>query len=231
MAGEQSVTTLDVFERLAEGGRFGQAEEQGGNYYADDPVERRNLEAFIVQTATQHIFTTPTRPQLRFLVSGCGDGLETEILADRGFDVTAYDYSPNMVAATRRRLNEAGLTARLVVTDAVAPDLGNCRQFTGVMFAQVAQFLTDDQIPTAIANAAALARRVLYIATTQYDDPTHRRRWVLDGEDCGETIYHGRPADTYIGLMTDNGFVVVHRDHFDAGPGDYKNDYLIGVRR
>jgi SAM-dependent methyltransferase len=56
----------------------------------------------------------------RILIPGCGAGYEAVTLAAAGFEVTALDYSPEAVARTRQRLDEARLKATVVEADALA---------------------------------------------------------------------------------------------------------------
>lgn len=56
----------------------------------------------------------------RILVPGCGTGHEVALLAARGFAVTALDYAPEAVEATRARLAAAGVEAQLIEADALA---------------------------------------------------------------------------------------------------------------
>jgi tellurite methyltransferase len=53
----------------------------------------------------------------RVLDIGCGVGRHTIYLASRGFEVTATDNAPAAVAACRRNLEQAGLTARVLELD------------------------------------------------------------------------------------------------------------------
>jgi len=53
----------------------------------------------------------------RALVVGCGLGYDAEFLADRGFDVTAFDVAPTAIAAARRQYPDSAvryLTADLL---------------------------------------------------------------------------------------------------------------------
>jgi 2-polyprenyl-3-methyl-5-hydroxy-6-metoxy-1,4-benzoquinol methylase len=49
---------------------------------------------------------------------GCGVGLHTELMVRAGARVSAVDLSPTSVAATRKRLELKGLTARVIEADA-----------------------------------------------------------------------------------------------------------------
>jgi SAM-dependent methyltransferase len=55
----------------------------------------------------------------RVLIPGCGAGYEAATLAAAGFEVTALDYSPEAIARTRKRLDDAGLKASVIEADAL----------------------------------------------------------------------------------------------------------------
>jgi 2-polyprenyl-3-methyl-5-hydroxy-6-metoxy-1,4-benzoquinol methylase len=54
----------------------------------------------------------------RVLEIGCGMGLHTELMVRAGADVTSIDLSPTSIEATQRRLELAGLRARVELADA-----------------------------------------------------------------------------------------------------------------
>lgn len=90
----------------------------------------------------------------RALDAGCGTGLWTTTLAQRGFAVTAIDIAPQMVAATERAAAAAGLADRVACAtgdlDSVQGsfDLVSC-------FDVVIHYAPDD----ALAMCAGLAKR------------------------------------------------------------------------
>lgn len=57
----------------------------------------------------------------RALELGCGTGVNAVWLAQQGFDVTALDLSPRAIDHARRRAEEAGVTARFLAADVLAP--------------------------------------------------------------------------------------------------------------
>jgi SAM-dependent methyltransferase len=65
------------------------------------------------------------------LEPGCGSGRMVEGLARRGLNVCGIDLSPAMVAAARRRLERAAVTAEIVLADMCDFDLG--RRFDGAV--------------------------------------------------------------------------------------------------
>ena len=56
----------------------------------------------------------------RLAVPGCGSGYEVALLAARGFDVTAVDYTPAAIERTRARLAAAGASAHVIEADVTA---------------------------------------------------------------------------------------------------------------
>jgi ubiquinone/menaquinone biosynthesis C-methylase UbiE len=52
-------------------------------------------------------------PGAPVLDAGCGTGVLSLALAERGFEVTAVDHSPEMLAIARRKASEAGLSPRI----------------------------------------------------------------------------------------------------------------------
>jgi methyl halide transferase len=55
----------------------------------------------------------------RILVPGCGSGYEVAELAAAGFEVTGLDYASAAIARAERRVQQAGVVARLVQADAL----------------------------------------------------------------------------------------------------------------
>jgi SAM-dependent methyltransferase len=70
-------------------------------------------------------------PGARVLEVGCGDGFVTDALIRAGYVVTAVDFSPGMVEATRDRLAAAGLEADVHVADVDHMEL--CVPFDAVL--------------------------------------------------------------------------------------------------
>jgi 2-polyprenyl-3-methyl-5-hydroxy-6-metoxy-1,4-benzoquinol methylase len=222
-----------TFEAMAADGEDGQEEDQGGNYYLPgvDTVEDRNFTIF-----NSRLEEKAHRIGQRVLVGGCGGGLEAEALAQIGYDVTAFDYSPKMIAVAQRRLERLKGNANFYVDDATDLDLSRYKPgFAAVLLLQVVQFLPvikDDRLLNkAITDLSGLTPEgVFYISTTQYADPRFTRTWKKKGGESGQTTYHSRPAQAIIDLLEKNGMIITHHEHFDAGdtpPDDYKNDYII----
>lgn len=228
-------SSRNLFNRLTHEDRLGQREEQGGNYYLEDPVERANFWRYVewLQAFAQ---TTGNR---RVLVGACGDGLEIELLQD--YNVTGFDFAPNMIAATRNRLHALGYSATLHEDNAVdlsGPYQGN---FAGVMFAQAAAFIPpvgpeDKFLRQALTNLVAQLAHggLFYFSTTHYPNPQYIRPWRLDGEIVGETIYFGRPPTAVAKLLRSLGIVILHQQYFDSHTvwedESYINYYFIGYR-
>lgn len=105
------------------------------------------------------------------LVVGCGYGADAELLDDRGFRTTAFDFAPTAIAGARRKHPETR------VTYLVADVLDLPREWEG-RFDLVVESLTVQSMPP--AHHALAARRIaalvapggtlLVLATTREDD-------------------------------------------------------------
>lgn len=73
-----------------------------------------------VSPALLHWLETGALSPCRILIPGCGHGHEVLELARRGFQVWGLDIAPTPLARLKVRLDQAGLTARLVQADALA---------------------------------------------------------------------------------------------------------------
>jgi SAM-dependent methyltransferase len=74
----------------------------------------------IVQRMRAALLEALTRrlpPGARLLDLGCGTGIDAAHLAARGYTVVAIDASPQMVARTRARMAEEGLTERVTAVE------------------------------------------------------------------------------------------------------------------
>jgi 2-polyprenyl-3-methyl-5-hydroxy-6-metoxy-1,4-benzoquinol methylase len=229
-ARSEMTKTRDHFNSL----RGGQEIDQGGNYYLIDPPEQRNFEIF-----SQRLLVASKNIGKRVLVAGCGDGLESEILALQGYELTVLDYAPGMLEDTKNRLKRVGKTAIFEEADVTDLDLTRYTTgYAGVTMAQVAQFIppieNDALLCKAINDLTSLTPEgVFYLTTTQYDDPKFEREWIPGGQSAGTTPYYSRPAESIVQMVQSTGMKVVHHEHFDAGntpPDNYKNDYFVAER-
>jgi 2-polyprenyl-3-methyl-5-hydroxy-6-metoxy-1,4-benzoquinol methylase len=95
----------------------------------------------------------------RVLDIGCGVGRWSRWLAARGAEVTGVDLSPTMIAEARRRVHQAGLTARcrFIVQDVAQLDAGG--PYNLVLAVTVLQHVLDEE-----RLGAALARMARHLA-------------------------------------------------------------------
>lgn len=105
------------------------------------------------------------------LVVGCGYGADAELLDDRGFRTTAFDFAPTAIAGARRKHPETR------VTYLVADVLDLPREWEG-RFDLVVESLTVQSMPPAqhalaarrIAALVAPGGTLLVLATTREND-------------------------------------------------------------
>ena len=60
----------------------------------------------------------PSKPDAHILDIACGNGLTTRRLAEMGYQVTAFDFSANLIEYSKQRLNDYGSKISLHVVDA-----------------------------------------------------------------------------------------------------------------
>jgi SAM-dependent methyltransferase len=92
------------------------------------------------------------------LVGACGAGGEALDLCRAGFRVTAFDALPEMITATRQTLQEAGMTADLMVARVQDFDAG-ARRFGAIYFTPVLYSF----VPGRAARLAALRRMARHL--------------------------------------------------------------------
>ncbi|MEU6732711.1 class I SAM-dependent methyltransferase [Streptomyces physcomitrii] len=85
----------------------------------------------------------PSAP-LDVLDIGCGTGSLSLLLAEAGHRVTGVDLAPRMIEEARAKFTTAGLTARLLVGDAMAPPTGDQR-FDAVLCRHLLWTLPDPE--------------------------------------------------------------------------------------
>ena len=91
------------------------------------------------------------------LDAGCGRGDHSLYLAERGYQVTGFDFSSSAIEQARERASAAGLPVEFLVTDATRLD-GLEQRFTTVLDSALYHCLSNEQRP---AYAAALHRVTL----------------------------------------------------------------------
>jgi len=226
----------DVFDALANAGGGAAAFDavtdqpvEGDNYFVTDPVDSAQFGIFLHELADAARVTGSRR----VLVAGCGTGLETELLADRGFDVVGFDFSPGMVEQARARVGGRAELRVLDVLDVAGAGLG---MVAGVVFSNVAPFLEPGRglLRRAVKGLTSplLAGGAVYLSTTLYPDPVHTRTLdfpTVDGAvSAGRVTYYARPIGTYRRVLADYGVRVKFEASFDSGDGGYRNQFLIG---
>ena len=105
------------------------------------------------------------------LIVGAGTGWDAELIADLGFDTTAFDISPSAIDAARR--NHPDSKAQYVVADLLAPPAEWHRAFDLVVEIYTVQALPIELQPAAIKQVGeqvAPGGTLLVIAAARADD-------------------------------------------------------------
>ncbi|TDW22545.1 class I SAM-dependent methyltransferase [Kribbella kalugense] len=118
------------------------------------------------------------------LVVGAGTGWDAELIADRGYDTTAFDISPTAIETAHR--NHPGSKAHYIVADLLAPPADWHRAFDLVVEIYTVQALPIPLQPDAIKQVTELVGpggTLLVIAAarpdTQPDDEIQGPPWPL----------------------------------------------------
>ena len=107
----------------------------------------------------------------RALVVGSGLGPDAELLAERGFEVVAFDVSPTAVASARARFPDSHVDYR--VADLLDPPAGWRAAFDLVVESLTVQSMPPRFHAQAIANVAGMVAaggRLLVVATARDGD-------------------------------------------------------------
>ncbi|WP_432893756.1 class I SAM-dependent methyltransferase [Kribbella sp. CA-245084] len=107
------------------------------------------------------------------LVVGAGTGWDAELIADRGYDTTAFDISPTAIATAHR--NHPDSKAHYIVADLLAPPTDWHRAFDLVVEIYTVQALPINLQPDAIKQVTELVApggTLLVIAAARPDDQT-----------------------------------------------------------
>jgi SAM-dependent methyltransferase len=105
------------------------------------------------------------------LVVGAGTGWDAELIADRGYDTTAFDISPTAIETARR--NHPDSKAHYVVADLLAPPTDWHRAFDLVIEIYTVQALPIHLQPAAVKQVTELVApggTLLIIAAARPDD-------------------------------------------------------------
>lgn len=151
-------------------------------------------------------------PGTRVLDVGCGVGRWSRLLAARGARVTGIDLSPTMIAQSRRRAAEEGLSNHcdFRVQDSATLDAGE--KFDLVLGVTVLQHILD---PIALRAAvqrmsdhlAASGRMILLEAAPSY---------IADR--CNTTVFRARHRNVYLRLFAECGLRVHAITGVDPAP-------------
>lgn len=163
------------------------------------------------------------RPGIRVLDVGCGVGRWSRLLAARGALVTGVDLSPTMIAQSKRRAAEAGLSGRcrFLVQDCTALDVAG--PFDLVLGVTVLQHILDPlAVRAAIGRMAALVARTGRMVLLEAAPTCAVAR-------CDTTVFRARPRHEYLQLFASCGLRVHEITGVDPAP--FKTWLLPHLRR
>ena len=83
---------------------------------------------------------------------GCGTGNHSIRLAERGYDVTGVDLSPDMIELARRKTADRGIRASFTTGDMRTVSLGRTFDVAVIMFAVLGYCVEDADVAAALAN-------------------------------------------------------------------------------
>jgi ubiquinone/menaquinone biosynthesis C-methylase UbiE len=89
----------------------------------DEAPDHGLIDPVVRAAWTRHLASWLPPSPARVADLGCGTGTLAVLVAGMGYEVTAQDLSPAMVARALRKAESAGVTVEVVVGDAAAPDL------------------------------------------------------------------------------------------------------------
>ena len=139
----------------------------------------------------------------RALVVGCGYGMDSEFIAERGFDTVAFDISPTAVRTVRERFPDSSV--EYVVADLLDPPAEWHRAFDLVVEILTVQALP---VPLHLRATAAVSRfvapggKLLAIGAAQTDPPYEGPPWPLSQAEIDSFAVDGL---TSVGLERLNG--------------------------
>ncbi len=174
-------------------------------YFASKPADPR-IETFL---------ETVDANGKQALDLGCGGGRHTELLARRGFTVSAIDVNPEMLATTKKRVEHAGLTADVregsIVHIPYADETFDIVVTTGVLH-QATSAEEYDQAITELSRVMKPGAHVLLNIFTNKDwDDTYETvsedGWTVKTKEG--LLMTLLPRTTFVSLMDKHGLKLV----------------------
>jgi cyclopropane fatty-acyl-phospholipid synthase-like methyltransferase len=166
----------------------------------------------------------PQAPGREVLDHGCGAGRHTLLLAQHGYAVSGVDISPRGCELTRRRLEQAGLEARVTIGDMRKLPYER-RLFDAVVSRGVITHGTCPEVATAVAEIARVLRPdglflCTFISTRsslfgrgeRIDD----RTWICDDELESGVVHHFMRRQD-VRAMTRRSFEEIAITHLEHG--------------
>lgn len=171
--------------------------------WADEPADPTNRESSSARLRRDRTTVIPwldrTRPLAgaKLLEVGCGAGISTVALAERGARVTGLDLSDTHLAAARDALLRSGLHADLVAGNAAHLDqLFQAGDFDWIVFWAALEHMTVDERLAAIAAAWALLPTGGLLSVVE----TPNRLWYQDSHTSYLPFYMWLPDELALRL-------------------------------
>jgi 2-polyprenyl-3-methyl-5-hydroxy-6-metoxy-1,4-benzoquinol methylase len=206
------------YERMKREGKRSWHETQGGGAY-DDFASRPFLEAALprLSFASAH----PTALEI-----GCGTGVATCFLAERGFRVDAIDLIPTAIEVAREVAAERGLDISYRVGDICElPREGKLYDLIVDSFCLQAIVLDEDRARV-LGNVRARLKPEGYyvVSTAMFDASRFRRDDTITDEQTG-IMYNRYGEDGIIEQQTGIAYIGL-----DGSPGPYDGAINVGER-
>lgn len=143
----------------------------------------------------------PTHSRAPLLEIGCGQGREALHLADRGFEVTAFDHSPVAIALARRAALQIGAAVTFQVRDVLDDMPYAPRHFAGIFAHLSLHYFSEEQTRVLFLDLKdLLAPSGVFMFTVRaVDDPLFGR-----GEPVGPNMYC---LDGHVRHFFDDSFI------------------------
>lgn len=151
------------------------------------------------------------------LDAGCGTGLFTLGMAQRGFDVTAADISPRMVAATCDNATQAGLSDRVTCVESDIESVQGT--FDAVSCFDVLVHYPRELFAPLCTHLAGQAKKTFLMTYAPYSRPIAALHWIGGFFPKGQrrTEIQMIPDATVEGALANAGMTIQRTAHISHG--------------